>query len=82
MELAEVPYYFPQENEHLVYLFIYLLGKSHYGDKYSETTKAKNLKFGQMRGLYMELRPFNFGGATSRGLWQMHPKLVTAKFIN
>ena len=29
----------------------------------------------------MNLRPSNFGGATSRGLGHMHPKLVTAKFI-
>ena len=67
---------FPQEIEHLVYL----LSKSHYGDKYSKTTKARNLKFRQMISLYMNLRPSNFGGATSRGLGQMHPKLVTAKF--
>ena len=33
-------------------LFIYLLSKSDYGDKNSETTKARNLKFGQMIGLY------------------------------
>ena len=63
------------------FFFIYLLSKSHYGNKNSETTKARNLKFGQMIGLYMDLRHCNFGGATSRGLEQMHPKLVTAKFI-
>ena len=62
--------------------FIYLLSKSHGGHKNSETTKARNLKFGQMIGLYMDLRPCNFGGATSRGLGHMHPKLVTAKFVN
>ena len=61
-------------------LFIYL-SKSRYGDKDSKTTKARNLKFGQMLSLYMNLCPFNFGGAMSRGLGQMHPKLVTAKFI-
>ena len=63
-----------------LYLFFYL-SKSHYGDNYSKTTKAKSLKFGQMISLYMNLRPSNFGGATSRGLGQMHPKLVTAKLI-
>ena len=64
-----------------LFFFIYLLSKSHYGDKYSKTTKARNLKFVQMISLYMNLRSSNFGGATSRGLGQMHPKLVTAKFI-
>ena len=34
-----------------------------------------------MIGLYMDLRHCNFGGATSRGLGHMHPKLVTPKFI-
>ena len=62
-------------------LFIYLLSKSHYGDKYSKTTKARNLKFGQKIGLYMNLRHCDFGGAKSHGLEQMHPKLVTAKFV-
>ena len=64
-----------------IYLFIYLFCKSHYGDKYSKTTKARNLKFGQMISLCMNLCPCNFGGAMSRGLSQIHPKLVTAKFI-
>ena len=64
------------------YLFIYLLSKSHYGDKNFETTKARNLKLGQMISLNMKLRTRNFGGVTSRGLGQMHPKLVIAKFIN
>ena len=64
-----------------VYLFIYSFNKSHYGDKFSETTKARNLKFGQIISLYMNLRPCNFGGATSRALGDMHPKLVTEKFI-
>ena len=62
-------------------LFIYLFSKSHYDDKNSETTKARNLKFEQMISLYMNLRPSTFGGTTSRGLGQMHSKLVTAKFI-
>ena len=31
--------------------------------------------------LDMDLSTCNFGGATSRGLGHMHPKLVTAKFI-
>ena len=44
-------------------------------------TKARNLKFGQMISVFMNLRPSNFGGATSHGLGHMHPKLVTAKFI-
>ena len=56
-----------------IYLFVYLLSKSHGGDKYSKTTKARNLKFGQIISLYMNLRPSNFGGATSRGLGHMHP---------
>ena len=62
-------------------LFIYLFSKSHGGHKNSETTKARNLKFGQMIGLYMDLGTCNFGGAMSRGLGHMRPKLVTAKFI-
>ena len=65
-----------------LYLFIYLLYKSHYGDKNSETTKARNLKFGQMISLNMKLRTRNFGGATLCGLEHMHPKLVIVKFIN
>ena len=64
-----------------LYLFIYLFSKSHYGDIYSKTTKVRNLKFGQIISLYMNLRPCNFGDATLRGLRHMHPKLVTAKFI-
>ena len=40
------------------------------------------MKFGQMISQKMNLRPSIFGGATSRGLGQMHPKLVTAKFIS
>ena len=72
---------FLRENEHLVYLIICLLSKSHYGDKYSETTKTRNLKFGQMISLNMKLRTRNFGGATSRCLGHMNPKLVTAKLI-
>ena len=63
-----------------LYLFIYI-SKSRYGNKNSETTKARNLKLGQMIGLYMDLRHCNFGGATSRGLGHMHHKLATAKFI-
>ena len=59
-------------------LFIYL-SKSHGGDNYSKTTKARYLKFGQIISLYMNLCTCNFGGATSRGLGHMHPKLVTAK---
>ena len=62
------------------YLFIYS-SKSHYGNKNFETTKARNLKFGQMINLYMNLRHCNFGDATSCGFGHMHPKLVTAKFI-
>ena len=61
--------------------FIYLLSKSHGGDN-SKTTKARNLKFGQIISQYMNLRPCIFGGATSRGFGHMHPKLVTAKFIS
>ena len=64
-----------------VYLFICLFSKSHYDDKYSKTTKARDLKFEQIISQYMNLRPCNFGGAMSRGLGHMHPKLVTAKFI-
>ena len=65
-------------------LFIYLfinLSKSHGGDNYSKTTKARNFNFGQIISLYMNLLPSNFGDTTSRGLGHMHPKLVTAKFI-
>ena len=64
----------------LFFFFIYL-SKSHHGNKNSETTKARNLKFGQMISLYMNLRASNFGGAMSRGLEHMHPNLVTTKFI-
>ena len=79
----------PWQFRHFFFLFIYFLfiylficlSKSHYGNKNSETTKTRNLKFGQMIGLYMDLRNCNFGGATSRALGHMHPKLVTAKFI-
>ena len=55
--------------------------KFHYGDKNSETTKATELKFEAMISLYMKLCTCNFGGAPSRGLGQMHPKLVIAKFV-
>ena len=72
---------FLRENEHLVYLFIYLFSKSHYGNKYSKTTKARDLKFGQNISLYMNLGPCNYGDATSRGLGHMHPTLGTPKFI-
>ena len=71
---------FLRENKHLVYLFTYLTN-FHYGDKNSETTKARNLKFGDMISLYMKLCTSNFGGATSLGLGQMRPKHVIAKFI-
>ena len=68
-----------------IYLFIFsffiYLSKLDYGNKNSKTTKARNLKFGQIIGLYINLRPCNFGGATSSGLGKMHPKLVTTKFI-
>ena len=64
-----------------VCLFIYLLSKSHGADNYSKTTKARNSKFGQMISLYMNLCTCKFGGATSRGMGHMDPKLVTAKFI-
>ena len=50
--------------------------------KTPQTQKARNLKFGQMISLYMKLCACNFGGATSRGLGQMLPKFVMAKFIN
>ena len=65
----------------LFFSFLIYLSESHGGDNCSKTTKARNLKFGQIISLYMNLRPSNFGGATSRGLGHMHPKLVTAKFI-
>ena len=58
-----------------IYLFIYLLSKSHCLDKSFETTKARNLKFGQMISLYKKLRTSNFEFATSRGLGQMHQNL-------
>ena len=69
------------DDSDMFFFFIYILSKSHYGNKNSETTKVRNLKFGQMISLYMNLHPSNFGGALSCGLGQMHPKLVTVKFI-
>ena len=57
------------------FFFIYLLSKSHGGDNYSKTTKARNLKFGQIINLYMNLCTCNFGGATSRGLGHRPPNL-------
>ena len=62
-------------------LFVYLFKQITLWNKNSKTTTARNLKFGQKISLYMNLRPSNFGGATSRGLGHMHPILVTAKFI-
>ena len=57
------------------YLLIYL-SKLHFGDKNFQTTKATNLKFGQMISLNMKLCTCNFGGVT------LHvPKPVKAKFI-
>ena len=86
MEQAKVPYYFPPRKGtssfcSLFILFAYLLSKSHYGDKYSKTTKVSDLKFGQMISLYMKLCASNFGDAASRGFKQMRCKLVTTKFI-
>ena len=78
-ELAKVSYYFPP-GKLTSSLFIYL-SKSHHGNKNSETTKARNLKLGTDDKSIHDLRHCNFGGATSRGLEQMHPKLVTVKFI-
>ena len=63
-----------------IYLFMYL-SKLLSGDKNFDTTKARNLNFGQMISIYMKLCTCNFRGATSRGLGHMHPKLVIAKFI-
>ena len=80
-QLSKINYDDSDTFSFFLYLFIYLLSKSHYDDKYLKTTKARNLKFGQMISLYMNLRPSNSGGATSRGLGQMHPKLVKTKFI-
>ena len=62
------------------FLFIYLFKQISLWSKNSET-KTRNLKFGQMINLNMKLCPCDFGGATLRGLGQMHPKLVIAKFI-
>ena len=62
-------------------LFIYLLSKLHYGDKNSETTKARNLKFRQLIGLFMNLRPSNFGGATSRGCWRRNFGGATSRYV-
>ena len=89
-QLSKINY---DNSEKFIYLFIYLLiyffflsffiylSKSHYENKNSKTAKVRNLKFGQMISLYMNLRQCKFGGATSRGLGNMHPKLVTTKFI-
>ena len=65
----------------LIYFYISLFKQITFLEKNSETTKARNLKFGQMIGLYMDLRHCNFGGVTSRGLGHMHPKLMTANFV-
>ena len=46
-----------------IYFFIYL---------FKQITLLEQ-KLGQMIGLYMDLHHYNFGGATSRGLGQMHP---------
>ena len=75
---------FPRKNEHLVFflsLFIYLFKQIALWYNNSKTTKARNLKFGQMISVYMKLCTCNFGGVTSRGLGHMHPKLAIAKFI-
>ena len=71
---VEVPYYFPPGKWTSSSFFLSLLSKSHYGSKYSKTTKARNLKFGQMISLFMNLCVSIFGGAMSRGLGQMHLK--------
>ena len=64
------------------FLFLYLsILALFYRRKNFETTYARNLKFGNMRSLHMKLSTCIFGGATSRCLGQMHPKLVIAKFI-
>ena len=65
----------------LTLFFFICLSKILSGDKDSETTKAGNLNIEQMISLFMKLCTCNFGGATSRGLGQMHPKLMIAKFI-
>ena len=59
-----------------IYLFIYSLSKSHYGDKYTKTTKARNLKSGQMISLYMNLRHCNFGGAKLVGYRIYHTNIL------
>ena len=59
-------------------LFIYL-SKLLYGDKKSQTTKARNLIYEDVISLYMKLCTCIFGGTTSRGLRHMHPNFVTAK---
>ena len=46
-----------------IYFFIYL---------FKQITLLEQ-KLGQMIRLYMDLHHYNFGGATSRGLGQMHP---------
>ena len=48
--------------------------------KNSKTTKAGNLKFGDMISLYMKFCAFIFEDATSCGLGQMRQKLVITKF--
>ena len=45
----------------------------------TNTQKPPKLEtFGQIISLYINLRHCNFGGASSRGLGHMHPKLMTA----
>ena len=50
--------------------------------KNSETTKARSLIFGDMISLYIKLCICIFGGATSRGLGQMHLKLVIMNLLS
>ena len=47
-----------------VNLFIYLFKQITLWEQNSKTTKARNLKFGQIIGLYMDLRHCNFRGAS------------------
>ena len=64
---------FLRENQHLV--FIYLFKKITLWEQKLRNHQSYKLKFGQIITLCMILRRCNFGGATSRGLGQMHPNL-------
>ena len=48
------------DDSYTFFLFIYLFKQITLWEQNSKTTKARNLKFEQMIGLYMDLRHCNF----------------------